>query len=77
MSTNIYIYGCSCGIKANQVAKVKKFYPNAKVYNTKYSLDKRSEQIGYLNDSGIGTNQYHPIVVEDGDVTLLSQWNPL
>jgi hypothetical protein len=78
MSTKIYVNGCAtCGRVATQIAKVKKFIPNAEIINSKYSNDALTEHIAHLNDSGIGTRQYHNIVAEDGRVVLLSEWSPL
>ena len=74
----VYINGCSsCGENASQVAKVKRAYPNAVIYNTKYDgayqLHKHTR---YLAELGINVDRYHAIVVEDDGktVTLLKEW---
>lgn len=60
-----------------QIAKVRQYLPTARTVNTKYSPQDLDKHIEYLNKSGIGTDKYHPIVVEQGRVSLLKEWTPL
>lgn len=77
----IYIYGCStCGINSILIRKVKKYaLENNRdfvVKNTKYSKSDRDVHADYLSSLNLDTANYHAIVVDGDNITLLKLWKP-
>lgn len=75
----VYISGClTCGRNGRQINRVMK-------YAREHSLDveikvsenaeNRSEHVQYLEQAGLPKDSYTAIVVENGKVTRLREWN--
>lgn len=71
----VYIHGCNCGGTNIKTAQVKKFYPNAEIYNTRVDKTRLIEQLEHQKQAGMGGSPLN-IVVEEGRITLLSEWKP-
>jgi hypothetical protein len=79
MTTQLYIYGCStCGVNSVYVQRLKTHCLHAdinlEIKNTKYDQVALEQHAAYLNISGINTDSYPPIVVANGVVSLLSEY---
>lgn len=72
----IYIHGCNCGGLAVQTARVKKFYPDLEVVNTRADKTRLIEHLEIQKNAGMPGSPVN-ILVEDGVVTLLNEWKPL
>lgn len=71
----IYIHGCSsCGVMAHYVRRILRERPDAVIKNSRYDETARLEHAGYVQQLGI-TWDYSPVVVENGTVTKLAEWN--
>lgn len=73
--TEIYIYGCECGINALFTSRVKSIIKDVKVYNTKRDDSLLDKHINYIKLISNDTSQYTSIVVEDNVyVSPLNSW---
>ena len=76
----IYLNGCStCGVNSVFVRRVQSYGRrnsiDVDVKNSRYDEGVRAEHVKALLYSGLPTGEYAPIVVEDGLVTKLREWN--
>lgn len=73
----VYIYGCQCGVNGALIRKLKRYAKEnnleVKVHATKYDKNLLDLHVQYLSEQP--TDSYTPIVVYDGTVTRLDQWN--
>lgn len=76
----MYIYGCAtCGRTGRHVRRAMTYCRNNELdLEIKYSKDNdenREEHATHLIQGGIQGDGYAAIVVQDGKVTRLSEWN--
>lgn len=75
---NIYVHGCTtCGIYAHLIDLVKRDYPDAVVYNTRYEDDAKVRQLELLNNAGFEKDTYTAIVELEDRVVRLGEWSLL
>ena len=75
MPARVYIYGCSCGITAHYIMRVRSKVRGITVYNSKRDSTALELHIEYLKQAGINIGSFQSIVVQDDKtVTLLKEW---
>lgn len=74
----IYLHGCSCGPIAGQLRMVKSYGRDnglsVDIINTKYDKEAFRSHTNYLVENNLIEDSYPAIVVHNGNVLLLSQW---
>lgn len=75
----IYISGClTCGRNGRQINRVMKYAREAGLdveIKVSENTENRAEHVQYLEQAGLPKDSYTAIVVENGKVTRLREWN--
>lgn len=76
----IYAYGClTCGKIGKLIRRASRYFQEQgielEVRNTRYNDEYLKEQIAYLKKADLTLGLYPAIIVEEGKVSRLSEWN--